>query len=99
MRLATHVVVAAALLAATVAVRAASQEDHNNCYVGKGDPAIAACSRIISDQTEPLQYRARAYANRGGEYEAKKSHDGAIADYHEAIRLDPNYANAYYNRG
>jgi tetratricopeptide (TPR) repeat protein len=29
----------------------------------------------------------------------KKEHDKAIADYTEAIRLKPDYARAYYNRG
>ncbi|MDR1220218.1 MAG: tetratricopeptide repeat protein [Treponema sp.] len=32
-------------------------------------------------------------------YADKKDFDRAIADYTEAIRLDPNYATAYYNRG
>jgi len=27
-----------------------------------------------------------------------KDHDLAIADYSEAIRRDPSFANAYYNR-
>ena len=35
---------------------------------------------------------AMAYANKG-------EYDKAIADYTEAIRLDPKYAEAYYNRG
>ncbi len=28
-----------------------------------------------------------------------KDYEKAIADYDEAIRLNSNYANAYYNRG
>ena len=41
---------------------------------------------------------APAYANRGLAYGKKGDYDKAIADYTEAIRLNPN-AEAYSNRG
>ena len=40
-----------------------------------------------------------AYDNRGHAWYAKGEYDKAIADYDEAIRLDPKYAMAYNNRG
>ena len=42
---------------------------------------------------------AEAYYNRGWPTADKGEHDKAIADYTEAIRLDPKYAMAYCNRG
>ena len=41
----------------------------------------------------------QAYSNRGLAYYEKGDLDRAIADYSEAIRLDPKYAYAYNNRG
>jgi tetratricopeptide (TPR) repeat protein len=39
------------------------------------------------------------YFDRGLAYYNKGDYERTIADYTEAIRLDPNYASAYYNRG
>jgi tetratricopeptide (TPR) repeat protein len=40
-----------------------------------------------------------AFYNRGTAYRDKREYDRAIQDLNEAIRLDPNLALAYDNRG
>jgi tetratricopeptide (TPR) repeat protein len=40
-----------------------------------------------------------AYNNRGNAGDDKGDLDGALKDYTEAIRLKPDDATAYYNRG
>ena len=42
---------------------------------------------------------AIAFNNRGIAYHDKGDNDRAIADYDEAIRLDPKFARAFINRG
>ena len=43
--------------------------------------------------------RAALFTYRGNIRSARQEYDLAIADYTEAIRLDPESASAYYNRG
>ena len=54
--------------------------------------AISGCGRSNEEQ-------AIAAYNRGISYIEKGEFDKAIADYTEAIRLNPKNAKAYYNRG
>ena len=66
------------------------------------DAGIAACTRIIRSGKERGRNLAIAYNNRGDGYWAKNTtedDDKALADYSQAIRIDPRYAVAYINRG
>ena len=42
---------------------------------------------------------AEEYSKRGIVKDNLKDYYGAIADYSKAIEINPNYADAYYNRG
>src|ERR1700736_2539625 len=85
------------ILVAVFAMPAAAN-DQNTCAKASGDEAIAACSRVIGSGVKGAD-ASRAFLNRGVEYVAKGDLDHAIADYDEAIRLDPKFVNAYYRRG
>lgn len=63
------------------------------------DQAIAGCTRVIEDPRQKPQRRAAAFYNRGNALTAKGEAVAAIADYDEALKIDPKNAGALNNRG
>jgi tetratricopeptide (TPR) repeat protein len=60
---------------------------------------IGACTAILASSRESAVNRSIGHNNRGGAYLRKGDYDRAIADFDNAIRLDPRDGNAYNNRG
>jgi lipoprotein NlpI len=78
----------------------ASAKDMAACAQTKEhDATVAGCGVVIDDAKQKPKGRAAAYFNRGNAHSAKGDHQRAIADYDQAIKLDPKNASAYNNRG
>jgi lipoprotein NlpI len=59
---------------------------------------IMACTAVIEARELTDEKRAAAYDHRGNWYNMDNDRDRAIADYTDAIRINPNYAAAYRDR-
>ena len=82
-----------------IGMTAAKADDSAICSKGSGDQMIAACTRVISSSRLKGHKLAFIFNSRGNAYHRRGDYDRAIADYTEAIRLDPKYAIVYGNRG
>jgi tetratricopeptide (TPR) repeat protein len=60
---------------------------------------IAGCTALIQEGRESTANLVGAYSHRGSAYMRKAEYDRAIQDYGDAIRLNPNDASAYTDRG
>lgn len=104
----TVAIAAAAALIVVPTVALAQQqrkwrtEDKDAC-VNKGNAfsikaRIGGCSALLSNGL-PAEYAIYAFFNRGIALQAEHDFDRAIADYTDALRLNPEFAHALYNRG
>jgi tetratricopeptide (TPR) repeat protein len=87
------------LLVAAAPVFGARQRDHDDCNARDPDRNIAGCTRLIGDGHESAKTRSIAYVGRGLAWQIKGNRDRAMADFTDAIRLDPDNSLAYSNRG
>ena len=70
------------------------------CNGSDDDAGIIGCTNVLNrGARESQEDRATAYNNRGWSYSQKGDYDRAIADYDEAIRLNPKFGLALVNRG
>ena len=73
--------------------------DWRDCESSAPDRMIKGCTRIIRSGKESRKNLSLSYMNRGNAYHLKNQYDQAIANYDEAIKVNPRNARAYYNRG
>jgi tetratricopeptide (TPR) repeat protein len=74
--------------------------NHGHTYYGNVDYNRAfAAGWLNPNNNIAYYYRGLAYFRHGVVNDNKGDYDRAIADYTQALRLDPNDANAYYWRG
>jgi tetratricopeptide (TPR) repeat protein len=62
------------------------------------EQTISGCTTVIDRRTDTPQQIALAHSLRGGAVYYKGDPARAIADYDEAIKLDPTFARAFNNR-
>jgi lipoprotein NlpI len=86
----------AALLLTAVLPGPARADVVQDCMAKRGDETIRACTEAIENPAGDLAW---AFNNRGNAYRAKGDFDRALADYNQAISLDPRYEFAYNGRG
>ena len=77
----------------------AAADNWSDCLSFHTDLSIKGCTTIIKVKGESKHGLAVAYFNRGDAYSYKGDLDRAIADYDQAINLEPTYALVYSKRG
>ena len=96
-------IVLAGLLSASLAAAPRSQDYDvffKKCYSnGTSDQVIVSCSAVIARGLADKEDLATAYKNRGNAYDDKGEYGLALADYEQAVAINPKDADAFNSRG
>ncbi|HEY9753170.1 MAG TPA: tetratricopeptide repeat protein, partial [Coleofasciculaceae cyanobacterium] len=65
---------------------------------GRANEALQEYTRVIQQQPVDRNLLAGTYTNRGNVYQTLNQMDVALKDYNQALKIDPTYADAYFNR-
>ena len=74
-------------------------DDRSDCNGEPNHAAIDACTRVIQSGSSTGIDLAMVYYGRGRSHRMMGDNDGAIADYNESARLNPDYAPVFLGRG
>ena len=77
----------------------AGDKDFQTCDDEQGETAIAACGRAIASGRYSGEVLASLHIDRGYLRIMEGQLDEALADFNEAIGIDPNSVYAHWNRG
>jgi tetratricopeptide (TPR) repeat protein len=90
---------ASLLLVTAPTVLTANQRDWDDCKASDPERSIAGCTRILERKDESIRNLSVADNDRGLAFRRRGDPDRSIADFGEAMRLDPKNATHFYNRG
>lgn len=83
----------------------AQNKDRDTCENDRGDARVPACTRLLNDRSLPIKDREKFLNERGVGYFRKKEWDSALADFSEALKINPrdnvlwaNRADTYRNK-
>ncbi len=94
------VVLASGTLVVSAAQSQTLDQDRERCQQREPTVVFAACTAVIRSGDQVTRDElVQAFSNRGHAYAHLGRYQRAIQDYDEAIRLKPNNARAFYNRG
>lgn len=89
---------AVALMPMPAAAQTQQQVDQCNSKDGATrDLVVSGCTALIQSNRFTGKILASIFFQRGNAY-LHQDNDSAINDYNQSIRLDPNFAGAYFNR-
>jgi tetratricopeptide (TPR) repeat protein len=99
MRIQTSILIGCLLAGLSVPALGASRHDHEDCDSDDYARIIAGCTQIAQDPKEGPKMRAIALVGRGLAHQDRHELDSAIADFTQALQLNPKDPLAYNNRG